>query len=187
MRNLALILAVGLLVACGGKHNADNAVSQEANKSELIKTISATEAFTMKSTQSIDANLADSLMNLYDSFAKQYPTDSICLEYLSKAVTIAFNIKDCERALSFLQRIIDDKSNSKYVEWAYFYKGAVYSDVCGDKNKASDAYVFFLDNYPQSQYVKDANVLLNMLKLQNEMDLIRQFEVNNQSDSLLNN
>ncbi|MDR1847001.1 MAG: tetratricopeptide repeat protein [Bacteroidales bacterium] len=178
MKRYILLIATLVTMSCGNKTDNKPVEIKDA-KAELMKTISQTEATALQATKSIDPILADSLMRLYDRFTTLYPQDTLCPFMMSKAVDVAANTKNCVRALEFLERITDKYHNNTYVEWAYFYKGTVYADVCGDKDKALEAYGFFLDNYPQSSFAQDATVLLNMLKLNDEMQLIREFEAKN--------
>ncbi|MDR1726085.1 MAG: hypothetical protein LBR28_06830 [Bacteroidales bacterium] len=182
MKRLVLTLTIIILCfsACKKEQKPDE-------KTILIQTISQTEMFALQNSEAIDRKIADSLINLYDRFEKLYPQDSLCAEFMYKATDIAVNIKDCTRALEHIQKITDGYSTSDYVEWAYYFKAIIYSDVCNDKDKATEAYKFFLDNYPQSKFAKEANVMLNMLQMQNEMQIIREFEAKNQnkeSDSI---
>ncbi|MDR0789927.1 MAG: hypothetical protein LBO06_03925 [Bacteroidales bacterium] len=170
MKRVILLFAVLGLLSCNNK------AQKIDDRAVLLQTISATEMSALKDAQTIDPKLADSLMNLYDRYTQQYPKDSLCAEFMSKATDIAANTHNCTRALEFLARITDGYASSNYVEWAYFFKGSVYADVCKDKEKAAEAYQFFLDNYPQSKFATAATTLLTMLQLDNEMDLIREFE-----------
>ena len=178
MKIIIMLLSAMVLLSCGSKEQKVD------DKAALLQTISSTEESVLGDFQAIDPKIADSLMNLYDKYTKLYPEDSLCAELMNKATTIAFNIKNCTKALEFIARITDNYS-SKYVEWAYFFKGSVYADVCKDKDKAIEAYQFFLDNYPQSRFAKDATVLFEMLKLGDEMELIRLFEAKQKTDTTI--
>jgi outer membrane protein assembly factor BamD (BamD/ComL family) len=176
MKQLVFLIPVLVFFACKTEPQKVD------DRDSMLKTISSLEMAAMQSSQAIDPQYADSLMMMFDKFVQAFPKDSLCAEFMNKAADVASNINDCNKALGYLNKVIDGYSSSGYVEWAYFRKGAVYSDVCSNKEKAIESYQFFIDNYPTSKRAKDATVLLNLLKFNNELDYIHQLEAKQNSE-----
>lgn len=164
---ILLVLACIACVAC------------QPSKENKLKDIKDLEAQTMKDAKEISRPRADSLLTMYDNFIAEFPKDSNTVIILYKAADVCANIKDCDKAISYLDKLISNYPKSYMVEIAKFKKGTIYDQVCHNKEKAQKAYGEFVKEYPKSQYANDAAVLFQMLDMPDEMEMIRQFEAKN--------
>ncbi len=169
MKRLFLLLFVFACVSC----SADK-------KQKDRQAIEQMEIETISDVKVISYEKADSLINRYLDYVKNYPEDSLCATYLYRAADVYANTKRCLDAIKTYDRLIAEYPNDEYVELAYFLKGVVYSQTCLNKEKASESFELFISKYPNSKRVAEARVLLMMDTMKDEMDLIRQFEQKNQ-------
>lgn len=153
------------------------------DKEQRQKKIKELEKSTYTSKQAISQTTADSLVNLYDSYVKDFPKDSLCSEYLFKAADVCSNTKQCQKALSYLDMIINSYPNSKFVEISYFQKGVVWQESCKNKQEAAKAFNLFIQKYPKSQHVIDAKAMIQLDTMKDDMQLIREFEKKNKENN----
>lgn len=161
------ILALIIFVAC------------QPTKESRLERIATLEVQTMQDAKEISKERADSLLAMYDSYIVDFPTDTNTAIILYKAADVSTNVMYCDKAISYLERLVADFPESKLVEIAKFKIGGVYEKACNNKEKAKEAYRLFIEEYPNSPYATPAAVLIEMLDMPDEMDMIRQFEANN--------
>ncbi len=167
MKNISvtvLLLLSTMLSSCGNdKEKAQNAIKQM-------------ELSTFDYTQTINAQKADSLVNMYSSYVNRFPDDTLCASYLFRAADILSNRNKCMESVNMYEKLIKDYPNCRYVEESYFLRGVVYSQVCLNKDKSRECFNEFISKYPQSKLVNDAKGLMMMDTLSDEMEIIRKFE-----------
>lgn len=161
--------------------------SCQPKKAERLEDISVLEKRTMKDAREISVSRADSLLVLYDAYIADFPLDSNTAIMLFNAADVSSNIKYCDRAIGYLQRLADDFPESDLAEIAMFKMGGVYESSCNNNDKAKQAYKNFIDAFPQSQYAVDARILLEMMDMVDDLDIIREFEVRNAESSTIEN
>jgi TolA-binding protein len=164
-----LLLAIVLFVFIGCKPTKESRL-EEINKLEKQTLIDA---------KAISQSRADSLLNMYDSFIEDFPKDTNAMTILYNAADICANVKYCDRAISYLERLIDDFPSSQIAELAKFKMGVVYEQACNNKEKAKEAYILFKKEYPNSSMSNDADIMLYMLEMSDETEIIREFEAKN--------
>lgn len=150
------------------------------SKEEDRKKIQEMELSTLQDASVISYQKADSLINSYEAYVSKYPEDSMCATYLYRAADVLANTKRCIESIKMYDRLIAEYPNDAHVEAAYFLKGVVYSQTCLNKEKSKEAFELFISKYPNSKKSQEARILLMMDTMKNEMDLIREFEQNNQ-------
>ena len=161
------ILALVLLLTC-----------QPTKKSRLQR-IAALKVEKMQEAKEISKERADSLLSMYDAYIMDFPTDTNTAIILYKAADVSTNVMYCDKAISYLERLISDFPDFYLVEIAKFKIGNVYEKACNNKEKAKEAYGKFAQEYPNSEFANDAAILFQMLDMPDEMDMIRQFEAKN--------
>lgn len=149
-------------------------------KEEDRKKIQDLELSTLQDASVISCEKADSLVNSYLDYVKNYPEDSLCATYLYRAADVLANTKRCLESIKLYDRLIAEYPNDAYVESAYFLKGVVYSQTCLNKEMAAESFEVFIKKYPNSKMCQEARMLMMMDTMKDEMDLIRQFEQKNQ-------
>ncbi len=153
--------------------------SCKPTKENRLKEIGDLEKQTLKEAQEISPSRADSLLVMYDSYITDFPTDTNVMIMLYKAADICINMKYCNKAILYLDRLASDFPNTPMAELAVFKMGETYEKACSNKEKAKEAYKQFVENYPNSPLANDAEVMYQMLDMPDEMELIRQFEAQN--------
>ncbi len=153
--------------------------SCKPTKENRLKEIGELEKLTLKEAKAISPQRADSLLVMYDSYITDFPKDSNSTLILFKAADICINMKYCDRAITYLDRLVSDFPDSKMVEVAYFKMGEAYEKACNNIDKAKEAYKTFVEEYPNSPLANDAEVMYQMLDMPDEMEMIRQFEAKN--------
>lgn len=166
-RFLLLILAGISLVAC------------QPTKESRLERIAELEMQTMQDAREISQSRADSLLSMYDGYIMDFPKDTNSAVMLYKAADICANVKYCDRAITYLDRLISDFPESYMVEIAKFKMGDVYEKACNNREKAKEAYGKFVQEFPNSSLANDAAIMFQMLEMPDEMELIRQFEAKN--------
>lgn len=153
--------------------------SCKPTRESRLKEIGKYEMTTLKETKEISKIKADSLLVLYDSFISDFPTDSNSTIFLFRAADVCINMKYCDRAIAYIDRLVSDFPNTQMSEFASFKRGEAYEKACSNKEKAKQAYDDFTVEYPESDLANTAKVMSEMLGMQDEMDMIRQFEAQN--------
>lgn len=153
--------------------------SCKPTKENRLKEIGDLEKLTLKETKEISPQRADSLLVMYDNYITDFPNDTNSTLILFKAADICINMKYCDRAIAYLDRLVSDFPDSKMVEVAYFKMGEAYEKACNNKEKAKEAYKSFVEEFPKSPLANDAEVMYQMLDMPDEMEMIRQFEAKN--------
>lgn len=153
--------------------------SCKPTKENRLKEIGELEKLTLKEAKEISPQRADSLLVMYDSYVTDFPEDSNSTLILFKAADICINVKYCDRAIAYLERLVSDFPDSKMSEVASFKMGEAYEKACNNKEKAKEAYKTFVQEYPNSPLANDAEVMYQMLDMPDDMELIRQFEAQN--------
>lgn len=164
-----LLLTLAILVFASCKPTKEN----------RLKEIGELEKLTLKEAKVISPQRADSLLVMYDSYVTDFPKDSNSTLILFKAADICINMKYCDRAIAYLERLVSDFPDSKMSEIANFKIGEAYEKACNNIDKAKEAYKTFVEEYPNSPLANDAEVMYQMLDMPDEMEIIRQFEAKN--------
>lgn len=169
MKKLVLLFFIGAFISC----SADKKEKDREIISQLEKT-------TISDVKAISYEKADSLVNAYLDYVKTYPEDSLCATYLYRAADVYANTKRCVESIKMYDRLIKQYPDNPLVEQSYFLKGVVFSQTCLNKEMAKEAFEEFMKKYPSSPLYSQAQMLLIMDTMKDEMDLIRQFEQKNQ-------
>jgi TolA-binding protein len=150
--------------------------SAKNDKEARQKQITDYENAINNAPQEIDAKKADSLITLYNNYVKDFPKDSLCADYLFRTSQIYGNLKDCNNALKYLDRIIKEYPKGNRVGAAYFFKGVMLQDVCLNKEEAIKAFNIYIQKFPNSKQVNTAKMMIQMDTMQNESNEIKLLE-----------
>lgn len=172
---IGIVLFVLVLASC------------QPNKDKRLEEIAEFELQILKDAKSITISKADSLLVMYDRYIIEFPKDSNSAIMLMKASDICANVKYCDKAVVYLERLIGDFPDYYTAELAFFKLAQVYEDACLNKEKAKEQYKLFIEKYPNSRLATDASVILNMLDMTDEMEMIREFEKKNSETNTLEN
>lgn len=90
----------------------------------------------------------------YEKLARLYPRSLLRPEALYKAGLVYINNhQDFEKAVSTMQRVIDEHSETKEAAQCQFMIGFVYANSVNDTAKARSAYETFLAKHPEHELV----------------------------------
>ncbi|MEI7981733.1 MAG: tetratricopeptide repeat protein [Bacteroidota bacterium] len=174
MRKSTLLFIAGillLLTSCGPSREKSVLKIQD-----LEKRLFAPEAV------SFDKVKADSLLTLYLNFVKDHPKDSLAPQYLFKAAGISMNSGDGTKALNLYDQFLKDYPDHPHAAMSLFFKGFVYENILRNLESAKEAYLQFIEKYPNDEFNDDARLALqNLGKTPDQM--IREFEARKQADS----
>jgi outer membrane protein assembly factor BamD (BamD/ComL family) len=123
-----VVCLVLLMASCG---------SPRQQKLQEIKDI---ESATFSESGLIDAKGVDALIAAYESFANDFPNDSLAPNYLFKAGDVAMNTNRSNKAIELYDRIINSFGNYQKAPEALFLKGYVYENNLGRLDKAQAIY-----------------------------------------------
>jgi outer membrane protein assembly factor BamD (BamD/ComL family) len=168
---LILLLIPFLFAGCG------------PSRDKSAKTILAMEKrlFSPQST-SFDKAKWDSLINLYESFSKNFPNDSLVPGYTFNAANISMNTGNGQKALALFDQIITRYPNYSKAPLCLFFKGYVYENLEHDLGKAKEIYLQFIEKYPNNEFVSAAQASIQNLGKSPEQ-MVKEFEERRKADS----
>ena len=167
----AIVCLVLMMASCGSP------------RSEKLQEIKDIESTTFSESGLIDAKGVDALIAAYESFANDFPTDSLAPDYLFKAGDVAMNTNRSNKAIELYDRIITNFGSYHKAPEALFLKGYVYENNLGRLDKAQAIYEEFLEKYPDNEFADDAEVSLKYLGKSPE-ELIEIFQQENAAKEL---
>ncbi len=128
---------------------------------------------------------ADSLLVLYDVFIKDHPKDSLRPGFLFKAANLAMNLNNGNKAIAYFDQYIKDYPDGQKVPIGMFFKAFIYENMLKNIDKAREAYLQFIERFPNNEFADDAQMALqNLGKSPDQM--VREFEAKRKADSLAN-
>ena len=123
----------------------------------------------------LDTIKANELVRSYESFAEQFPKDTLTPRYLQKAGEISMNTGKPMRSIEFFNRVLNDYPNYRKAPECLFMKAFVYETSLNDLKKAQETYLEFLRKYPKHDFADDAQAMLDNLGKTPEV-LVKEFE-----------
>jgi outer membrane protein assembly factor BamD (BamD/ComL family) len=134
-------------------------------------------------TFSFNKPKGDSLLKMYDEFITRFPEDSLSPVYLFKAANLAITEGDGNKALAFLDQFIKKYPGHPKVPVCTFFKGYVYENILKNMDQAKESYLFYIEKYPNDDFVKDARMAIKNLGKTPEQ-MIMEFEAVQKLDSV---
>jgi len=150
---------------------------QTENRRNLQQKISSTEDGIMLQDGTLLADSAKKLISLYSNYSVKYPEDSIAAEYLFKAIDISLNLPQPQKTLELIDSYIALYPKDSRAGTALFFKAFLYDQQLDDLQAAKQYYEQFLAQYPDHDFVDDAQAALKYLGKSPE-ELIKEFEAN---------
>ena len=134
------------------------------------------------SSMTPDPLKAKNVIQLYASFADQFPEDTMSANYLFKAGDISSKINEIDQAIQFFNKLLQKYPDNRNAPFALFLQGFIYENQAGNPAKAKPYYEEFLKKYPDHPIAGDVTFSLENLGKSPE-ELIREFEKKNPTDS----
>ena len=149
------LLGIALLSACG------------PNREKQIQAIEAQE----QNLSTLDLGTSDEeftqAINLYRTFAHDFPNDSLAPVYLMRAADASISVGLPEQAVDLLDSIILLYPGFEDLGGCCFLKGYAY-ETAEQYDKAREAYTYFVDNYPDHYLASDTRKTLPYLGMSPE-------------------
>lgn len=160
------LVVCSLMISCG------------KSKDKFRISIEGAESLLYKDSMRLPSRLvADSVINLYLEYAKQFPEDTMAADYLFRAGDLSYSVKEFPHAISFFGMIQDRFPKYRKAPLALFLQGFISENGIGDNNAAKNYYEKFLKQYPDSKLIPTVkSTLENLGKSPDE--LIKSFEQN---------
>ena len=175
MKKITLISITLIMMISFGCRPSRNKTAAEIQKLELIL-----YAPNVTSFNKVDA---DNLIVMYDKFIKDFPTDTLVPIYLFKAANLEMNASNAREAISRFDTLIRKYPANPKAATGLFFKGYIYENVLKDLGKAKETYLLFIEEYPNHELVKDAQMSIRNLGKTPEQ-IIREFEMMQKHDSV---
>ncbi len=159
-------------------------IACQTPKEKLSEKIKANETVLFSdSMKTLNDSLAMSTLDLYSSFANQFPEDTASVEYLFKAADLALGIRRAPRALESLELLIQRYPQSSKASSALFMQAFIHETAIQDKEGAKALFSQFMEKYPNHPLYSSALASFEQLSAgMSDEDLIRMFE--SKQDSL---
>lgn len=166
------------VVACQPKNETKELVKDE--RQIMLDDITNYEKELHKDLE-LDPVKAEEMLVLYLNFCNTYKQDSLTPEYLFRAAEIAMNSGKPLDACAYFYRIDKQFKDFDKMSAVIYLQAYVYQNMLGDLENAELYYKRFLNEYPEHSRVKEVQMILDMLYL-DDAEMIRKFEENNSTD-----
>ena len=183
MKNIFIIFALALIVSsCGNNEEVDieTDVSEEflpdINYDDLLAEIEAIED-QLNTDMAPSEELLKDAISKYQDFAGYFPDDPNSPDYLLKASDFSLNTKQPEKAVKILNQIIESYPDYNRMEDVLFNKASHLDFELRDTTQAKATYQEFIDKYPDSELVDDAQSRIINIRFSME-EMVEQFMKN---------
>jgi outer membrane protein assembly factor BamD (BamD/ComL family) len=153
-------------------------MSCDTNKeTPLEKQISSLEDSLFKKNieKPISKKDAAQIIQLYTSYAEQYPENPKAAEYLFKAADVSINVFRSRQTIKLFDQFLKKYPNNNKAPEALFLKAFTFENYLQEIDSAKNNYEKFLRKYPKHRYAKDAESSIKNLGTSAE-ELINSFE-----------
>jgi len=171
LSTISVIIGLLFVMSCTSE-------KQPENRQNLQQKISSLENGLILQDGTLLADSAKKLISLYNNYSVKYPEDSIAAEYLFNAIDISLNLPQPYKTLELIDNYIALYPKDSRAGTALFFKAFLYDQQLVDLPSAKQYYEQFLAQYPNHDFVDDAQAALKYLGKSPE-ELIREFEATN--------
>jgi len=154
MRKVIFIVSVligMLLIGCG------------QSKEKMLNEITEKEKPFFSNVPVTDTVKINEMVSLYTRFADKFSDDSLSPVFLYRAAGLQMNSGKNEAALTSLDKIIKDHSDFAKLPEAYFLKAFIYDNNIKNLKKAREAYLDFIQKFPDNELADDAQASIKNL------------------------
>lgn len=163
-KKTAILIFLALFAAC----------QSGPDKSAMAESIKTLEKEVGTSAQP-PPDKVEALQNALVGYADAFPTDSLSIQYLSKAGETARLLRQFDKALEIFGKIEKNYPDSREAAAAMFMKAFTLDNDLKKLEEAKLAYEAFLQKYPNDEFADDAQFLLKNLGKSPE-EIIKGFE-----------
>ncbi len=178
---LLAIFASSILVSCGGENNSETTEENlehlpEPDYDDLKAGITDLEN-RLNKAEAPSEDLLKEGISKYQEFAGYFPDDPLSPDYLLKASDFSLNTKQPEKAVKILNRIIENYPDYNRMEDVLFNKASHLDFELRDTTLAKEAYEEFINKYPESELIDDAQSRIENIRFSME-EMVDQFMKN---------
>ena len=183
---LIAFFVFSLLISCAGSEenneNTDttNELLPEADYDALSAGIKDFET-RLALVEAPSEELLKEGISKYQEFAGYFPEDVNSADYLLKASDFCLNVKQPEKAVKILNRIIEDYPDYNRMEDVLFNKASHLDFELRDTTLAKATYQEFIAKYPDSELVDDAESRIQNIRFSME-EMVQQFILNMEAE-----
>ena len=189
MNRILIVLCALFILSCNSVETDTNSSSEAPiikdtihsfDKKQMLSYIRESEDRLLKDAgkRPVDLMAAQSLISQYETFIKQFPTDSVTPSYLFKQGELCIAVKNGKKAADCFIRIINDFKSSSKLPHALYMCGFVHDDMLNEDDAARLYYERLIKECPQHELCESAKFALKNLGKTDEQ-LIREFEKKN--------
>lgn len=171
-----LILSVYFFVAlaftsCKGEDETaynetqEDVATPQADYDTYLKECVDIENKIISNVNNPDKKLLEDAMLKFQDFAGFFPDDAKSPDYLFKASDYALTLGKVEKSIKILSQIINDYPNYSKMENVLFNKASHLDFEMRDTTLAKQTYQEFIDKYPNSDLVDDAESRIQNISL----------------------
>lgn len=170
------VFTLSLFSACGGneENNSENTEESGVNKDEFLNELSALEDSIEANLNNPDQELLKSAITKYQDFADIFPDDPKAPDYLLKASDFSLATNQPQKSVKILNKIIENYPDYGRMEDVLFNKASHLDFELRDTTQAKEVYREFIEKYPNSELVDDAESRIQNISLSME-ELVEKF------------
>lgn len=170
------VFTLSLFSACGGneENNSENTEETGVNKDEFMTELTALEDSIQANLNNPDQELLKSAITKYQDFADIFPDDPKAPDYLLKASDFSLATNQPEKSVKILNKIIENYPDYGRMEDVLFNKASHLDFELRDTTQAKEVYREFIEKYPNSELVDDAESRIQNISLSME-ELVEKF------------
>ena len=151
------LLALGLF-ACG-----------ESQKEITLEEVREAQSILFNENGSLNEKEAPRVAEKYCQFAKQNLNDTSAAKWLFHAMEINLMLKDSNKSIEIGNQLLEQYPHSKWAPRTLLTLGSfVYNDQLNDTAQAHAMFQRLIDDYPDSEFVDDAQKSIEYLGLSPE-------------------
>ena len=167
--NTIILMTAFFTVACSGEDETVYDEQQEdyvveLDRNELLNEIEVLESEIVV-TQTPDKEKMNEAIAKFQDFANAFPDDPKAPDFLLKASDFSLALDYPEKSVRILDRIIDEYPKYERMEDVMYVKASHLDLNLRDTTKAKEAYQAFIDEYPSSILVPDAESRIENISL----------------------
>lgn len=182
LSKIALLIVVLSFVACGGGKEEANTDENQVDKDKFMENIHRLDDSLNTNFPSED--ILKEAVTSFQDYAIIYPDDEKSPDYLLKAADIAFTLGQHPKSVKILNQIIEKYPDYSKIESVYYNRASHTDFELRDTAQAKIYYVEFMEMFPNSDFVDDAQARIDQHFMSLE-ELIESFtELNNLNDSI---
>jgi outer membrane protein assembly factor BamD (BamD/ComL family) len=177
---ISLVLVLGLaFTSCDSRTETENSETVAIDKDQFLLDLAEVEK-SLELDMPTKGDLQKAVTSFQD-FASLFPTDDKAADYLLRASDVALTLGQNQKSVKILGRIIMDYPEYEKMESVYYNRASHTDFELRDTTLARVYYTEFMEKYPTSDFMDDAQARINQNFMSLE-DLIESFMKNSEAE-----